>query len=207
MVALGAGVGTPGPVAASTGPAGIHKIKHVIVIMQENRSFDSYFGAYPKADGIPMKNGKPSPCVPNSKTGKCEKTFADHADVNGGGPHGEANASGQPEPQGHARAVRRLVFGIEATDRLDRVPRHPDAARECQRDMGLLIGIGRDFQPELSIERQRSRHVLDDDADEVQLRRRVCRHAVMIKDGRREVLNIPDIVGRIRSRRRRVRPR
>jgi len=27
--------------------AGIHKIKHVIIIMQENRSFDSYFGTYP----------------------------------------------------------------------------------------------------------------------------------------------------------------
>ena len=26
---------------------GIHKIKHVVVIMQENRSFDSYFGTYP----------------------------------------------------------------------------------------------------------------------------------------------------------------
>ena len=26
---------------------GIHKIRHVIVIMQENRSFDSYFGTYP----------------------------------------------------------------------------------------------------------------------------------------------------------------
>ena len=34
-------------------PAGIHKIRHVIVIMQENRSFDSYFGTYPGADGIP----------------------------------------------------------------------------------------------------------------------------------------------------------
>jgi phospholipase C len=32
---------------------GIHKIQHVIVIMQENRSFDSYFGTYPGADGIP----------------------------------------------------------------------------------------------------------------------------------------------------------
>ena len=32
---------------------GIHKIKHVVVIMQENRSFDSYFGTYPGADGIP----------------------------------------------------------------------------------------------------------------------------------------------------------
>ena len=27
---------------------GIHKIKHVIVISQENRSFDSYFGTFPE---------------------------------------------------------------------------------------------------------------------------------------------------------------
>src|SRR5437879_6481299 len=38
---------------------GIHKIQHVIVIMQENRSFDTYFGTYPGADGIPMQNGMP----------------------------------------------------------------------------------------------------------------------------------------------------
>ena len=31
-----------------------HEIKHVIVIMQENRSFDQYFGTFPGADGIPM---------------------------------------------------------------------------------------------------------------------------------------------------------
>src|SRR6266487_2040485 len=37
----------------------IHKIKHVVVIMQENRSFDSYFGTYPGANGIPMQNGVP----------------------------------------------------------------------------------------------------------------------------------------------------
>ena len=40
--------------------AGIHKIKHVVIIMQENRSFDSYFGTYPGADGIP-----PGVCVPD----------------------------------------------------------------------------------------------------------------------------------------------
>jgi len=28
-------------------PAGIHKIKHVIIVMQENRSFDTYFGTFP----------------------------------------------------------------------------------------------------------------------------------------------------------------
>ena len=32
---------------------GIHKIQHVVVITQENRSFDTYFGTYPGANGIP----------------------------------------------------------------------------------------------------------------------------------------------------------
>jgi phospholipase C len=72
-------------------PQGIHKIKHVIVIEQENRSFDSYFGTFPGADGIPMKNGTPSVCVPNP-AGGCTRPFHDTADVNGGGPHGAANA-------------------------------------------------------------------------------------------------------------------
>ncbi len=31
----------------TAGYGDIHRIKHVIVIMQENRSFDSYFGTYP----------------------------------------------------------------------------------------------------------------------------------------------------------------
>ena len=38
--------------------SGIRKIRHVIIIMQENRSFDSYFGTYPGADGIPARNGR-----------------------------------------------------------------------------------------------------------------------------------------------------
>ena len=33
--------------------SGIHKIRHVIIVMQENRSFDSYFGTFPGADGLP----------------------------------------------------------------------------------------------------------------------------------------------------------
>ena len=36
-----------GVTAAAPALAGIHKIQHVIIIMQENRSFDSYFGVYP----------------------------------------------------------------------------------------------------------------------------------------------------------------
>ncbi len=80
-----------GPTGTYVVPAGIHKIKHVIIVMQENRSFDTYFGTYPGADGIPMKNGTPTVCVPNP-AGGCIRPYHDLADVNGGGPHGEANA-------------------------------------------------------------------------------------------------------------------
>ncbi len=48
-----------GPCGTYLVPAGIHKIEHVIVIMQENRSFDTYFGTFPGVDGIPMQDGKP----------------------------------------------------------------------------------------------------------------------------------------------------
>ena len=79
----------PGPDVAA---AGIHKIRHVIVIMQENRSFDSYFGTYPGADGIPMRNGVPTVCVPDPVNGRCVKPFYDPADRNGGGPHQQIDA-------------------------------------------------------------------------------------------------------------------
>ena len=67
---------------------GIHKIKHVVVIMQENRSFDHYFGTYPGAAGIPA-----GVCVPDPAHGGCVKTFHDAADKNYGGPHGAVNAA------------------------------------------------------------------------------------------------------------------
>jgi phospholipase C len=71
----------------------IHKIKHVIVIMQENRSFDTYFGTYPGADGIPMQNGIPTVCVHDPLTNQCIKPFHDAADLNHGGPHGQIDAT------------------------------------------------------------------------------------------------------------------
>jgi len=69
------------------------KIKHVIVIMQENRSFDTYFGTYPGADGIPMQNGVPTVCVNDPATGQCVKPYHNANDLNGGGPHGATNAT------------------------------------------------------------------------------------------------------------------
>jgi len=79
----------PGPTAAATG---IQKIKHVVVIMQENRSFDSYFGTFPGADGIPMQNGVPTVCAPDA-AGTCIKPYHDSNDKNSGGPHGQVNAT------------------------------------------------------------------------------------------------------------------
>jgi len=69
-------------------PRGIHKIRHIVVIMQENRSFDTYFGTYPGADGLP-----PNVCVPDPANGGCQKPFHDTADLNYGGPHGQSNAT------------------------------------------------------------------------------------------------------------------
>jgi phospholipase C len=75
-------------------PAGIHKIKHVIVIMQENRSFDHYFGTYPGADGFPRDaDGEFTVCSPDPVKGTCEKPYHDTNDLNAGGPHGQANAT------------------------------------------------------------------------------------------------------------------
>jgi phospholipase C len=77
---------------ANTG-TGIHKIQHIVIIMQENRSFDSYFGTYPGADGIPMQGGVPTVCATDPKTGQCLKPYHNALDVNAGGPHGAASAT------------------------------------------------------------------------------------------------------------------
>jgi phospholipase C len=73
----------------------IHKIKHVVVIMQENRSFDQYFGTFPGADGIPGVAGNPGkmPCVPDPLGKHCSRPFHDRNDKNFGGPHGQVNAA------------------------------------------------------------------------------------------------------------------
>src|SRR2546425_682698 len=71
----------------------IHQIKHVVVIMQENRSFDHYFGTYPGASGFPVKNGKFGACVNDPKSGKCVYPFHTGADKNYGGPHGQTDAT------------------------------------------------------------------------------------------------------------------
>ena len=117
--------------ASAATPDDIHKIQHVVVIMQENRSFDSYFGTFPGADGIPMQDGVPTVCVPDPKSDECVRPFHDPADMNAGGPHTARNAIDDVDGgkmDGFIRAVR-------------------DAQRNCQdpndpRCVGRRDGIG-----------------------------------------------------------------
>jgi phospholipase C len=58
-----------------------------VFIMQENRSFDHYFGTYPGAEGLP-----PGVCAPNPAGGACVPPYHDTALVNQGGAHNWADA-------------------------------------------------------------------------------------------------------------------
>jgi phospholipase C len=123
VVAAGASAGCGGAGSSrdrcNRPPRGIHKICHVIVIMEENRSFDSFFGTYPGADGIPMKGGVPTVCVPNG-VGQCVKPFLDpNRLVDSGGAHGPL--AGQEDVDGG-----RMDGFIRLTDR--------KLIRECLRN-------------------------------------------------------------------------
>ena len=93
-------------------------IKHVVIIMQENRSFDDYFGTYPGANGIPMQNGVPTGCLPDPQLNQCVKAFHNPSDINVGGPH--ATTSGiadidQGKMDGFVKTYRRSAKPCNTT--------------------------------------------------------------------------------------------
>jgi len=71
--------------ATGANTAGAIPIRHVIIIMQENRSFDSYFGTFPGADGIPANTC--IPIDPSNPGNGCITPYHDLHDLNAGGPH------------------------------------------------------------------------------------------------------------------------
>ncbi|HWE32107.1 MAG TPA: alkaline phosphatase family protein [Solirubrobacteraceae bacterium] len=116
---------TAHPSAALTG---IHKIKHIVIIMQENRSFDSYFGTYtaPKynghrqtVDGIPGLAGHPGkvPCVPDPQRHDCQKPYHNTLDVNAGGPHMAVDARTDINGGKMDGFIRSVETGHPDTDR------------------------------------------------------------------------------------------
>jgi len=84
------------PTSASPAPEHLHgfeHLQHLIFIVQENRSFDHYFGTFPGADGFPTDaQGHVTVCSPDPVTGSCARPFHESALVNMGGPHAASNS-------------------------------------------------------------------------------------------------------------------
>jgi phospholipase C len=80
--------------APADAPSGIFKLDHLIFIVQENRSFDHYFGTYPGADGIPTDpDGSFDVCVPDTlRDGRCAVPYVTHSIRQEGGPHANRHA-------------------------------------------------------------------------------------------------------------------
>src|SRR3954453_522500 len=68
---------------------GIDNINHFVFVIQENRSFDSYFGTFPGANGIPRNaDGSFSVGVKHG-AGKCCAPYHDSGVYDRGGPHNQ----------------------------------------------------------------------------------------------------------------------
>jgi phospholipase C len=111
------------PVNSQSGDP-IHKIRHVVIIMQENRSFDSYFGTFPGADGIPMRDGVPTVCATDPRTGQCVRPFHDSNDLNRGGPHNAKAAVADVD----AGRMDGFIAAAESAHRRCRDPNSPNCA-------------------------------------------------------------------------------
>jgi phospholipase C len=71
---------------------GFDNINHLIFVVQENRSFDHYFGTFPGADGIPTNaDGSFDVCVPDDN-GVCQRPFHDTGVYDMGGPHAQRDS-------------------------------------------------------------------------------------------------------------------
>ena len=133
--------GVAAPFYGAFGAIGDNHIKHVIMIMQENRSFDQYFGTYPGANGFP--NGTCVPLNPGQPQLGCVAPFHDQHDVNAGGPHGAPSAqvemdySGSGIPLMDGFVYQQTVVGTKSCSTT--LP--PDApTKNCN---GLVPGVAR----------------------------------------------------------------
>ncbi|MFN8622700.1 MAG: alkaline phosphatase family protein [Chloroflexota bacterium] len=91
LAAAGAGAASA-PVPSATPSLAGGPIQHIVVVMQENRSFDHFFGTFPGADGLPMVGGVPSVCLPDPAAASgCQPSYHDPDLVDQGGPHGAAD--------------------------------------------------------------------------------------------------------------------
>ena len=82
-----------GPDQARATAPGLDKIDHLIFIVQENRSFDHYFGTFPGADGFPTNaQGQVDVCIPNPFLGHCSSPYHTSSPYNWGGRHNDVHS-------------------------------------------------------------------------------------------------------------------
>jgi phospholipase C len=80
-----------GPDLTQLEQAQLH-LKHLVFIVQENRSFDHYFGTFPGANGFSMRNGRPSVCVPDPIAHACVRPYHTSEQLQEGGPHAQRHS-------------------------------------------------------------------------------------------------------------------
>ncbi|MGH2597180.1 MAG: alkaline phosphatase family protein [Actinomycetota bacterium] len=112
---------SPSPSRPVDPSLGIDNIDHVIFVVQENRSFDHYFGTFPGADGLPRDAaGRIDVCVPDPEGG-CRSPYHDTNLFDAGGPHGviaSKMAVDGGKMDGYLRALDQIGNGCE---------KHPEA--------------------------------------------------------------------------------
>ena len=91
LASIFASVVTPSVPQAEAAEArgGLGALDHLIFIVQENRSFDHYFGTYPGADGIPTSQRSVNVCLPNPTWAVAPGHTTPRACGPLGGPHNQ----------------------------------------------------------------------------------------------------------------------
>ena len=105
---------------------GIDNIDHVIVVVQENRSFDHYFGTFPGADGLPRDDqGRFTTCVPDPEAGHCWRPYHDKDFFDASGPHGQIASRitvNGGRMDGTIKALEQIGNGCENPHNVDAYP-------------------------------------------------------------------------------------
>src|SRR3990172_2426758 len=86
----------PDPSAPASAPTKLERarerIEHLVFIVQENRSFDHYFGTFPGAEGIPMRDGRPTSCAQDPILDECVPPYHTREQLQEGGPHAQRHS-------------------------------------------------------------------------------------------------------------------
>lgn len=106
--------GRYGPPGSNNIEALVHaKVKHVFVLVQENHTFDSYFGLFPGVNGQSVENlgtatARADDCEPDPETGGCQRPFLISAN-----PHSPNYVVDAPDITGGANDRNDQEAGID----------------------------------------------------------------------------------------------